>query len=128
MQQNNRLEEKLLHRRQRQHPRNVGTNMPTYTFKDNTTGEIYDISLAMRDYDTYLLENPDHERYIDEAPKLVSGTSSSLKTDDGFKEVLSKISEAHPSSPLSDQHLKKSIKQTRTERAVRQWRSKSANA
>jgi hypothetical protein len=38
---------------------------------------------------------------------------------DGFKEVLSKISEAHPASDLADKHSKKSIKQARTEQVIK---------
>lgn len=98
--------------------------MPTYTFIDKDTNEIFDIVMSMKDYDDYKKENPSHERYIDEAPLLVSGVG--LKSDQGFNEVLSKISEAHPNSPLADKHLRKSVKQVKTERAVREWRKKTS--
>jgi len=52
----------------------------------------------------------------------VSGVSITGKLDDGFKDVLSKISEAHPDSELASQHGKKTVKQTQTERAVRKWK------
>lgn len=99
--------------------------MPTYTFIDKQTNEIFDVIMSMKDYDDYQKENPSHERYFDEVPGIVSGTG--VKTDDGFKEVLSRISEAHPNSPLADQHMKKSIKQVKTERAVKEWRKKSSS-
>lgn len=103
------------------------SDMPTYTFRDTTTDEIFDVIMSMKDLDAYKVENPTHERYFDEAPKVVSGSSSSLKTDNGFKEVLSKIAEAHPNSELADNTLRKSIKQSRTERAVKKWKQKSAS-
>lgn len=100
--------------------------MPTYTFIDRKTEEIFDVVMSINDYHYYKIENPDHERYFDQAPTLISGTG--LKTDDGFKEVLSKISEAHPSSDLADQHLKKSVKQVKTERVIKEWRKKTSSS
>jgi hypothetical protein len=38
---------------------------------------------------------------------------------DGFKEVLSKVSEAHPGSALAQKHTRKTIKQARTEQVVK---------
>jgi hypothetical protein len=99
--------------------------MPTYTFIDTKTQEIFDVVMSMSDYDYYKVEHPDHERYIDEAPQLISG--SGMKTDGGFKEVLSKISEAHPDSPLADQHLRKTTKQVKTERVIKEWRRKTSS-
>jgi len=98
--------------------------MPTYTFIDKATNDIFDVVMSMKDLDQYKNENPSHERYFDEAPQIVSGTSTSLKTDSGFKEVLSKVAEAHPTSPLADQHRRKSIKEARTERVVKKYKQK----
>jgi len=99
--------------------------MPMYTFRDTKTNEIFDIFLSLREYDLYKEEHPEHERYFDaaSAPSVVSGVSVTNKTSDGFKEVLSKISEAHPGSDLAENHGRKSIKQVQTERAVRKWKS-----
>lgn len=97
-----------------------------YTFRDIGTGEVFDIFLSLRDYDLYKEKHPEHERYFDadSIPSLVSGVSVTGKVDDGFKEVLSKISEAHPNSTLADNHgARKTIKQAQTARAVRKWQS-----
>lgn len=99
--------------------------MPTYTFIDKITQEVFDVVMTMKDYDFYKEENPHHERYIDQAPQLISGTG--LKTDSGFKEVLSKISEAHPDSHLANEHSRKSIKQIKTERVVKEWKKKTSS-
>lgn len=103
----------------------VYTKMPVYTFKDLETNEIFDVNIRMSDLDDYKKEYPNHERYFDEAPMLVSGTG--VKSDSGFNEVLTKISEAHPESPLADRHLRKSIKQAKTDRIVKEWRKKSGS-
>ena len=99
--------------------------MPMYSFRDTETNEVFDIFLTLKEYDLYKEEHPGHERYFDAAsiPSLVSGVSVTGKVSDGFKEVLSKISEAHPGSDLANNHGRKSIKQVQTERAVRRWKS-----
>jgi predicted nucleic acid-binding Zn ribbon protein len=96
--------------------------MPTYTFKDTETQEVFDVVISMSELDEYKKEHPNHERHFDEAPSIVSGGRSN--SDSGFKEVLSKISEAHPNSALADQHLKKSIKQVKSERVVKEWKKR----
>lgn len=100
----------------------VYTKMPVYTFRDVKTDEVFDVNIRMSELDDYKKENPNHERYIDEAPMVISGTG--VKSDAGFNEVLSKISEAHPHSDLADRHLRKSIKQVKSERVIKDWKKK----
>lgn len=99
--------------------------MPTYTFRDTETDEVFDVMMSIADYSDYKTVHPTHERYHDSAPSIVSGVTVRDRRDEGFKEVLSKIAEAHPSSELADQHGRRSIKQVRTERAVRKWKGSS---
>jgi len=101
--------------------------MTTYTFKDTITKEIIDIVLDMNEYDEFKQLNPHLERHfdIDSVPPVIGGFNYNSKIDSGFKEVLSKVAEAHPGSTLADSHLSKSIKQARTERAVKQWKKKT---
>lgn len=97
--------------------------MPVYSFKDTNTNEVFDIMMSISDLDAYKQQHPHHERYFDGTPSIVSGVSITGKLDSGFKDVLSKISDAHPGSALAETHGRKSIKQVQTERAVRKWRS-----
>ena len=48
-----------------------------------------------------------------------------IKNDDGWNEVLSKVSEAHPESPLASKHIRKSAKEVATASAVNKWRKKA---
>jgi hypothetical protein len=54
---------------------------------------------------------------------LVSGVSTSNakqnKVPDGFKEVLSKVAEAHPTSAIAEKHGRKSIKDVKTREIVK---------
>ena len=49
------------------------------------------------------------------------------KTDSGWKEVMSKISKAHPKSELAKRYGKKSVKDTQIERVIKKHRAKKAN-
>lgn len=74
----------------------------------------------------YLEENPNIEQLVHGAPMIVYGNmGSEIKTDGGFKEVLTKIAEKHPLSPLGDRYAKKSNKQLKTEEIVRKHRKRS---
>lgn len=99
--------------------------MPIYTFLDKSTNEVFEIMMSINDLDAYKEAHPYHEKLID-APSIVSGVSVTNKMDDGFKSVLSKISEAHPTSELAKQHGRKSIKQVQTDRAIQKWRSSTS--
>ena len=48
------------------------------------------------------------------------------KSDSGWKEVLSKVSEAHPASNLAAQYGKKSVKDTQVDRIIHKHRAKKA--
>ena len=48
------------------------------------------------------------------------------KTDNGWKEVLSKVSEAHPASNLAAQYGKKSVKDTQVASIIKKHKRKRA--
>ena len=48
------------------------------------------------------------------------------KTDNGWKEVLSKVSEAHPASHLANQYGKKSVKDTQVASIIKKHKRKRA--
>lgn len=88
--------------------------MPVYSFKDKITNEIFDVTLRISDYDNYVTSNPDVERYIDSVPSIVGGVGG-IKSDNGFKEVLSKVAEAHPNSALANKTVSRTTSQVRTD-------------
>jgi hypothetical protein len=94
--------------------------MPTYNFLNNETGEEFEAFMKISEREEYLKTNPNIQSVIT-APAIVSGVSTSKqnRVPDGFKEVLSKISEAHPASAVADKHGRKSIKQARTEQVIK---------
>lgn len=47
--------------------------MPVYEFRNKDTQEVTEVVLKISEYDNYLSENPQLERYYSTAPSLTSG-------------------------------------------------------
>ncbi len=90
--------------------------MPTYTFKNKDTGEVFDKVMKIAEKPEYLESNPNIEAVLT-APNFV-GDHIIKKMDGGMKETFSRIAEAHPNSPLAQKYGKKGIKQIKTEQAL----------
>jgi hypothetical protein len=76
--------------------------------------------MRISEREEFLNTNP-HIQPVMTAPSIVSGVSSSTqnRVPDGFKEVLSKVAEAHRGSDFANKHLRKSIKEVKTEQVVK---------
>ena len=72
--------------------------MPTYDFLNTETGETFEKFLSLSGKEDYLKENPHIQQVHLGAMSIVSGVSITGKVPDGFKEVLSKVSENHKRS------------------------------
>lgn len=101
--------------------------MPTYKFLNTETGEEFEDFISISRKEELLKLNP-HIESIIQAPAIISGTSASSKVPEGFKEVLSKVAEAHPESPVGERYRKKSIKEVRTKEIVDQHYKKWKNS
>ena len=101
----------------------VNKFMPVYIFKNNKTDEVYEKFLSMTEREEYLNDNPDIQQ-VPTAPNIVAGVGG-IKKDDGFNEVLSKISEAHPTSALASHHKRRTIKQVKTENVINKHRKRT---
>jgi len=92
--------------------------MPMYDFEDTDTGKRFSLELSISKRTEYLEENP-HIRQILSAPTLVRGTNYGSKMDDGWKENLARISEAHPNSEVAKEHGRKSTSTIKTEQILK---------
>lgn len=100
--------------------------MPVYHFRNTKTGEVFEDLISISAKEELLKNNP-HIQQIPTGFTIVGGVGDNMdaKTDDGFKEVMAKISEKHPGSPLADRYGKnKSIKRSKTEQIVKQHKKK----
>lgn len=98
--------------------------MPTYSFIDTDTDEEFEMFMSISDREEFLKENPSVKPTLLAAPALVRGTSTNNKVPDGFKEVLSKVAEAHPESVVGDRYGKKTIKNVKTKEIVKKYYDK----
>ena len=88
--------------------------MPIYTFYNKKTKKEYDDMMSISEMEDYLSKNK-HITQVLQPINIVAGVSGlTHKNDQGWKENMSRIAEAHPTSPLADRYGKKSIKQIRT--------------
>jgi len=98
--------------------------MPLYTFENKKTGKEFTEMMTISEMENYLLKNK-HIRQIINAVNIVGGVSGmSYRTDGGWKDNLSRIAEAHPNSPLAQQHRKRSVKEVKTEQAVKKYKAR----
>lgn len=76
--------------------------MPTYSFRNKETGEIFDQIMRIADREGFLKENQHLETVITDAPAFVGDHITAVrKYDSGFKEVLKNIHERTPGSQLN---------------------------
>jgi len=92
--------------------------MPIYTFYNKRTKKQFDEMMMIAEMEEYLKKNKHITQVLTGLNIVASTGSRTMKTDSGFKDVLSKIGEAHPQSALAQQTTKKSIKQIKTEQAM----------
>lgn len=102
--------------------------MATYTFLNKNTNTIEEHVMSMLDYDQFKINNPHLERYIDSAPIVsFNGTGDNIsKTDNTWKEVLAKIGEQNPRSPLADRFRKKTAKEIKVNDTIEKHKRKRA--
>ena len=93
--------------------------MPTYNFKDTKTGQEFEEFFTMNGKDLFLKQNPDIVQLPSLFSMAASGTGDRIKTDDGWKENLSRIAEAHPNTPLGHKYSKKTIKEQKTRQVLK---------
>ena len=98
--------------------------MPLYTFKNTKTGKEFTEMMSIAEMEEYL-ENNKHIKQQLTALNIVGGVSGmSYRSDQGWKDNLSRIAEAHPNSPLAQQHRKRSIKEVKTEQVVKKYKAR----
>ena len=100
--------------------------MPTYRFYNSKTKEEYTDLMSISEMEEFIKKK--HIKLLPPTQlNIVSSTGSiDSKTDNGWKEVLSKVSEAHPASNLASQYGKKSVKDTQLDRVIQKHRAKKA--
>ena len=99
--------------------------MPTYTYENTETGEVFEKTMRISERDEFVKENPHLKQLITGAPMIVGGIGSGgVKAGGGLDEVFAKTAEKYPDSPLADRYGKKSIKDIKTREVINKHRKK----
>lgn len=96
--------------------------MPIYEFLNTKTKKIEEHTMSVSAYDDFKVDNPHLERYYSDAPLFSysgAGDLSGKKTDNTWKEVMHKIAEQNPRSPMAEKVLKKDTKRVKTDQVFK---------
>ena len=101
--------------------------MPMYTFEDTDTGEQFDMLMKIADKEKYLKKSSNIKQIIT-APNLnFGGVGDRTKPPSGFKDVLSRVAEANPMSPMADDYGKKDAKSVAIRDTVKKVKKRVGN-
>ena len=97
--------------------------MPIYTFENTKTKKVYDEMMSIAEKEEFLEKNK-HIKQLLTTINISSGVvgMGNMKNDGGWKDNLSRIAEAHPTSELANQHKKRSIKEVKTQQVIAKHR------
>jgi len=99
-----------------------------YSFIHKKTKKVVIHNLKISEYDAFKAKHPELERYHDSAPAVTFNgrTFRSLdsQTDNGWKEVLSKIADKNKGSQLANDYGRKTIKEVKTREVVQKHAKK----
>ena len=100
--------------------------MPTYRFYNKRTKKEYTDLMSISEMEEFI-----KKKHIKLLPPTTLNIVSSVghvdsHTDSGWKEVLSKVSEAHPASNLAKQYGKRSVKDTQVDSIIKKHKRKRA--
>ena len=100
--------------------------MPTYRFYNSKTKEEYTDLMSISEMEEFIKKK--HIKLLPPTQLNIVSSTGTIdgKTDSGWKEVMSKISEAHPKSELADRYGKKSVKETQIDNVIKKHRAKKA--
>ena len=94
--------------------------MPTYTFENKKTGQQFTEIMTIAEMADYLKRRKSIRQVI--MPLNIIRGTGTPKTDSGWKDNLSRIAEAHPSSPLAQRYGAKSTKEIKTKEVIKKHR------
>ena len=100
--------------------------MPIYTFYNKRKKKEFTEMMTISEMESYLKKNKHITQRI-LGVNIVAGVSGmSYKSDQGWKETLSKVAEAHPMSALASEMGTKSTKQIKTEQVLKKHKARQS--
>jgi len=101
--------------------------VPTYDFENTKTGEVTTEMMSIAELDEFKKNNP-HMKQLISKVNIVGGVMGMgrMKTDGGWKDMLSRIGDAHPGSKVHDLYGNKSIKDIKTRQVLQKHEKRQA--
>ena len=101
--------------------------MPTYDFQNTKTGKVWTDMMTIAEKESYLKKNK-HIKQMWSKLNISSGVvgMGAMKNDNGWKEMQSRIAEAHPASEFAQQHGKRTAKDIKTQAVVKKHQKRQA--
>tara|TARA_B100000902_G_scaffold179732_1_gene172806 strand:- start:696 stop:1010 length:315 start_codon:yes stop_codon:yes gene_type:complete len=98
--------------------------MPTYRFYNKRTKKEYTDLMSISEMEEFIKKK--HIKLLPPTQLNIVSSTGTIdgKADSGWKEVMSKISEAHPKSPLADRYGKRSVKDTQIDSVIKKHKAK----
>ena len=98
--------------------------MTTYKFYNHENNQSFEDFLSIVEKDKLLKLNP-HIEQVPNGFAIVSAVGNlDSKTDGGFREVMSKIAEQNPHTPLAERYGSRSTRDVKVEQAVKKWKNR----
>jgi hypothetical protein len=98
--------------------------MPLYDFYNENTEEMETHQMSIASLDQFKKDNPHLFQKITKAPSLARDSGNIQgKMDNGWKENLARIAEAHPTSALADKVGGRKTKQLKTQETLKKHTS-----
>jgi hypothetical protein len=101
--------------------------MPTYDFKNTKTGKVWTDMMTIAEKESYMNKNK-HIKQLLSKINISSGVvgMGAMKNDNGWKEMQSRIAEAHPASNFAQQHGTRTAKEIKTQAVVKKHQKRQA--
>jgi len=95
--------------------------MPTYSFINNDTGEVFEKILSISGRESYLNENPNIKQIVT-APNIIGGTVSVHNNKDGgFNDMMKRIGDANPGSAVDKKYNSRTSKRVKTDNIAQKY-------
>lgn len=102
--------------------------MPVYDLMNTETGEEWEEKMSYEDMKVLTADGKIQIMYKKINFLHAPGSDGGGKIPDHFKEVMSRVADANPNSPLADQYGSKSIKDVKTREAVEKVKKKAGGS
>lgn len=77
--------------------------MPSYTFRNNQTSEVFDQNMSISDKEEFLKNNPHLQQIFNSFPGVVDPvTVGRVRVDDNFRDVLKNVKSHHRRNNIND--------------------------